>query len=222
MLYLGCGTATLTILIKKNYPETQVVGIDGDHEILKISRTKIEKADVNIALNYGMIFELPYLDDSFDHVVSSLVFHHLTRENKIRSLKEAFRMLKPHGELHILNFGKPQNLLMYLISLKMRRLEENIDNSKGLLPEMIRMVGFDQVEETARFSTSFGTVASYGARKPGTLVLPSELSLEKESYQLVARIVPDLSSHNATISTDCPPVFFSSVVCHIGMPAGLS
>jgi len=53
-----------------------------------------------------MVFELPYPDNSFDRVVSSLVFHHLTRENKIHSLKEVFRVLKPQGELHVLDFGK--------------------------------------------------------------------------------------------------------------------
>lgn len=34
------------------------------------------------------------------------------------------------------------------------------------LEKMVRRIGFDQVEETAKFMTIFGTVALYRARKP--------------------------------------------------------
>ena len=100
-----------------------------------------------------------------------MVFHHLTQENKVRSVKEVFRVLRLGGELHVADLGKPQNALMYLISLIIRRLEEALDNVKGLLPEMFRNAGFNQVEETARYMTIFGTIALYRARKLGHLVL---------------------------------------------------
>jgi len=166
VLDIGCGTATLTILIKKTHPDAEVIGLDGDPKILEIARSKVTRAGQGILLNYGMVFELPYPDDSFDRVMSSMVFHHLTRENKVRSLREVFRVLRPGGELHVADFGKPQNALMYLISLVIRCLEETSDNVKGLLPEMLRNAGFDQVEETARYMTIFGTLALYRARKP--------------------------------------------------------
>ena len=175
VLDLGCGTATLTISVKKTFPEAEAVGVDGDAEILKIAKEKINIALVEITLNRGAVFELPYVAESFDCVLSSLVFHHLTRENKIRSLKEAFRVLKPRGELYVADFGKPQNTLMRLTSSITRWLEENHDNVKGLLPKMFRNVGFDQVEERAKFMTMFGTISLYRAQKPGiSLLLHSE------------------------------------------------
>ncbi len=80
VLDLGCGTATLTLLIKKTYPEATVVGIDGDPKILGIAKRKAEQANLDITLDEGMGFDLPYADASFDRVVSNLVFNHLNRE----------------------------------------------------------------------------------------------------------------------------------------------
>ncbi len=165
VLDVGCWTATLDILIKKAHPDADVVGLDGDQRILGIARTKIEKEGLDIMLNKGMAFELPYPDNSFDRVVSSLVFHHLTHEDKMRTFKEIFRVLKPAGELHAADFGKPHNIIMLMPSLVFRFLEEASENIKGLLPEMFRSAGFVQVEETARFMTMIGTLSLYKARK---------------------------------------------------------
>ncbi|PWB56464.1 MAG: methyltransferase type 11 [Candidatus Methanoperedenaceae archaeon] len=166
VLDIGCGTATLTILIKKVHPEADVTGLDGDPEILKMAKKKIINAGLDIKLDQGMSFELPYPDSSFDRVVSSLVFHHLTRENKVRTINEIFRILSPGGELHLADFGKPHNALMYLISLVFRHLEETKENIEGLLPGMFQEAGFEEAKETARFMTVFGTLSLYRARKP--------------------------------------------------------
>ena len=166
VLDLGCGTATLTVLIKKTHPQAEVFGLDGDPKILAIARAKVAEAGLGITLAQGMAFELPYPDTSFERVFSSLLLHHLTRENKGQTLTEVFRVLRHSGELHVAEFGKPHNALMYLISLIMRRLEETSDNVMGLLPDMIGKVGFEQVQETARYMTIFGTLSFYSARKP--------------------------------------------------------
>lgn len=168
VLDLGCGTATLTLLIKETHPESEVVGLDGDLRVLKMAQTKAVKLGVAVTLHQGMAFELPYPDGSFDRVVSSLVLHHLTREAKARALREVFRVLRPGGEFHVVDFGKPQNVPMYLASLIVRWLEEASDNVKGLLPELFRGAGFDPVEETAQYMTPFGTLSLYRARKPSS------------------------------------------------------
>ena len=165
VLDLGCGTATLTILIKQIHTESEVVGLDGDPKVLKFARAKAAKAGVDIDFDLGMAYQLPYTDDSFDCVLSSLLLHHLTRENRVQTLKEVFRVLRPGGELHVADFGKPHNALMYLISQIIRRLEEASDNISGLLPEMFREVGFDQIRESVQYMTMFGTLSLYRARK---------------------------------------------------------
>ncbi|MGH2618956.1 MAG: class I SAM-dependent methyltransferase [Anaerolineales bacterium] len=167
VLDLGCGTGTLTILAKLTYPNSKVVGLDGDPRILAITRAKAAKAGVEIRLDHGMAFQMPYPDNSFDRVLSSLVLHHLTTENKRHALREVLRVLRPGGELHVVDFGKPNTLWTRVISRIMMRFEQVADNIRGALPTMFRQAGFDGVEETGRHTTVFGTLAFYQGRKPG-------------------------------------------------------
>jgi len=153
-------------LVKKSQPSAKVIGIDIDPTGLKIAKGKAAQAGVDITFDLGTAFKLPYPENYFDRVVSSLIFHHLTTENKVRSLKEALRVLKPKGELHIADLGKPRNLLMHLPSKVMRHLEESEDNIKGLLPHTFRIAGFEQVKENAKFMTMVGTIALYEGQKP--------------------------------------------------------
>jgi ubiquinone/menaquinone biosynthesis C-methylase UbiE len=153
------------LLVKKTQPSTNVTGIDIDPHILGIAKKKATQANVPIEFDLGTAFDLPYPDNSFDRVLSSLVFHHLTRENKLGALKEVLRVLKENGELHIADMGKPQNMLMHLPSVVMRRLEETEDNVKGLLPQMLKNAGFNQVEETSKIMTIFGTNSFYKGLK---------------------------------------------------------
>ena len=170
VLDLGCGTGTLTLLIKSHYPKAEVFGLDADPKVLAVARAKAAKAGLIVRLDHGMAFELPYPDASFDRVISSLLFHHLTRENKERTLKEIFRVLRQGGELHVADWGKARNWPMRVAFLLVQMLdgfETTADNVNGLLPEMFRSAGFEEVQETIRYMTIVGTLSLYVARKPG-------------------------------------------------------
>lgn len=167
VLDLGCGTATLTILIKQTHHTAQVTGLDGDPRVLSIGRAKAARVGAAITLDQGMSFLLPYPDQSFDRVLSSLLFHHLNTENKRRTLDEAYRVLRPGGELHLADFGRPRSTWAKLVSQLMARLEEASDNHKGLLPVMMHQEGFILAEAEVHFSTLFGTLSIYRGQKPG-------------------------------------------------------
>ena len=144
VLDVGCGTATLTILVKQTHPDAEVFGLDGDAKILGIARGKAAKAGVALALVEGMAFRLPFADESFDRVLTSMMLHHLTHENKRLTLAEAFRVLRPGGGLHVADFRK----------------------SNESLPASIREAGFAQVEEHAKYRTLFGRLLLWQAQKP--------------------------------------------------------
>ena len=110
---VGCGTGTpLTLLIKQTQPDATVHGLDMNPEVLETARRKAEQTGKTILLQQGSAAYLPYPDEYFDRVFASLMLHHLTRQNKQQALKEAFRVLKPGGELHVADFGKPRGLMM--------------------------------------------------------------------------------------------------------------
>lgn len=165
VLDLGCGTGTLTILIKKKQPAAEVIGFDGDPQVLEIARAKAAQENVNLTFGQGMAYQPPYPDNSFDRVFSSLVLHHLTTQDRQRALGEVHRVLKRGGEFWIIDFGKPHNALAFVISLVMRNLERTSDLIEGLLSEQLSRAGFEQVEQRERFMTLFGTIALYRARK---------------------------------------------------------
>jgi SAM-dependent methyltransferase len=168
ILDLGCGTATLTLLIKSFHHDASVTGIDGDAEILQIGKRKAEKAALDITLAQGMAFDLPYRDSSFDRILSSLMFHHLTRQQKILTMKELGRVLRADGEVHIADFGKPHNLLMRVASFPWQLFDGSTttaDNISGLLPELMGASGFVDVRESATYMTLFGTLSLYAACK---------------------------------------------------------
>ena len=145
VLDLGCGTATLTLLVKEMHPEARVTGLDGDPKILNIARRKAERAGAEIGFDEGMAFRLPYAEDSFDRVLSSMVLHHLTGENKRRTLAEVFRVLAPGGEFHVADFARQNKALAALL----------------------REAGFRSVSEHARYRTLFGTLSLWEARRAG-------------------------------------------------------
>lgn len=167
-LDLACGTGTLTIMLKKAFPEAEIAGIDGDAEILEIAREKAKMANAEIRFKHGLSFDLPFKGESFDAAVSSLFFHHLTRGNKLKTLSEVRRVLKKGGEFHVADWGAPANLPTrvgsYFVGL-LDGFETTAHSFGGLLPRLMEESGFHAVEETGSFNSAFGTIRLHRSRK---------------------------------------------------------
>lgn len=180
VLDLGCGTGTLTVMLKKERPGARVTGLDGDPKILAIARTKAEQAGVNIQFDHGMAFSLPYPNKSFDRVVSSLVIHHLSSSDKRRTFLEVQRILQPGGSFHIVDFGPPFDVLTKVQAFVMKNLEEAADNFEGMILPMLRELGFE-ANITKTMNTIFGPISFYLANK-----LSEKSSIHKKLKQVMS------------------------------------
>jgi ubiquinone/menaquinone biosynthesis C-methylase UbiE len=169
VLDLGCGTGTLAMMVKRANRSAAVSGLDADAEALRLARTKLEEAGIAVQLDQGRASALPYSAESFDRVLSSLFFHHLPSESKLEAMREVLRVLRPGGEFHIADWGKPTGPVMRLAFVGVQLLDgfaTTTDNVRGLLPDFLGLAGFENVEITNHYSTLLGTLSLYRARRP--------------------------------------------------------
>jgi len=168
VLDLGCGTGTLTVALANRYPSAAITGLDADAEALAIAQGKAHSTGVLMNLTHGRAEALPFAEASFDRVVSSLFFHHLTLQQKAAVLREVQRVLNPGGELHVADWGRPANAVMRGAFFTVQLLdgfETTADSVAGRLPELIAHAGFADVREAESFSTLLGTMRLYWAMK---------------------------------------------------------
>lgn len=169
VLDLACGTGTLAIDIKKSRPKAKVSALDGDKAILKRARQKAQAAGVKIDFQRGMSNELPYEARTFDVIVSTLFFHHLTDEAKADTAEEIRRVLRLGGRFLIADWGRPQDPLMRAMFVNVQMLDgfrSTSSNVRGKLPEILREAGLKRVTVADRLRTPFGTIEIVSGVRP--------------------------------------------------------
>lgn len=169
VLDLACGTGTLAIEVKKERPKAKVSALDADRTILQRARQKAKDAGVKIAFERGVSNELPYEARSFDVVVSTLFFHHLTDEAKADTAEEIRRVLRLGGRVLIADWGRPQDPLMRMLFLNVQLLDgfRNTSSSvAGKLPEFLRDAGLKRVSVVDRMRTPLGTIEIVSGIRP--------------------------------------------------------
>jgi ubiquinone/menaquinone biosynthesis C-methylase UbiE len=168
VLDIGCGTGTFAISLASTRPDAQVMGIDGDPEILALARAK-DGAE-RVQWREGLAGALPFGDGSVDVVTMSLVLHHLLPAQKREALVEARRVLKPAGSLQIADWGSPHDPAMsavFYITQAIDGFERTADHRAGRLPGLVGEAGFGEVERYERLRTAFGSLDLLAA-KPGS------------------------------------------------------
>lgn len=156
---VGSGTGTFGIALASQRADAQVIGIDGDPEILEMAHRKPGAGAVE--WREGMAQELPLANRSVDVVTMSLVLHHLMPEDKRKALVEARRVLEPGGRLHVADWGQPRDPLvsgLFFIAQAIDGFDRTRDHRAGRLPELIVEAGFGPVERYGCFRTAVGSL----------------------------------------------------------------
>ena len=155
VLDIGCGTGTLVVKLKRQYPSAHVVGIDPDPKVLRRARTKATRAAVSVQLDAGFADQLPYKDDSFDRVFSSFMFHHLEEQERENMLREVLRVLKVNGSLHLVDFIADDASHGFFDRLFQAHARMR-DNRNATILELMRRVGLTNAAKINDGSMLFG------------------------------------------------------------------
>lgn len=109
VLDVGCGTGTLAMEVQRRVGRAgRVAGVDPGQEQIASARAKAARRHMPIEFQIGGIEQLPFPDQTFDVVLSTLMMHHVPARLKRQGLAEIARVLKPGGRLVIADFKRPQ------------------------------------------------------------------------------------------------------------------
>ena len=99
VLDAGCGTGTLTSMIAgRMNGKGNVFGVDLSPRIIEVAKNKDRKQGDHAEYRVGSSLALPFDNETFEVAVTSLVYHQLfSLEEKIKTLSEIWRVLKPEG-----------------------------------------------------------------------------------------------------------------------------
>ena len=184
LLDVATGTADMAIMAAKMLKPKQIVGIDISEKMLEVGRKKIEKESLGniIQLYSGDGETINFGDNSFDGVM--VAFGVRNFEHLQKGLEEIRRVLKPGGQLVVLEFSKPvipgikslYNLYMGVIAPQMAKLfnqnkkaYQYLNESAKAFPDRQQFV--DILKQTGYSETewkplSLGICCIYSGRKP--------------------------------------------------------
>lgn len=146
VLDLAGGTGDLSALLQKKVGETgQVILADLNKEMLVKGRDRLLNKGANISALQLNAEQLPFQGNIFDHLFMAFGFRNMTHQDKV--LRECLRVLKPNGQIMILEFSKPQNSILekaydfysFHILPKLGEVIAKDKNSYQYLVESIRM-----------------------------------------------------------------------------------
>jgi demethylmenaquinone methyltransferase / 2-methoxy-6-polyprenyl-1,4-benzoquinol methylase len=164
VLDVACGTGDLAIVLAET-GQAKVTGLDFCRPMLEIADQKRRASNKHISLIEGDALSLPFPDSTFNIV--SIAFGLRNLSNVEAGLRELLRVLKPNGQVAILEFSKPiipgfRELFQLYFTHVLPRIGGLISRSRGAyeylpnsvshfmdqeqLSNVMRLVGFKDIE----------------------------------------------------------------------------
>jgi len=182
ILDLCCGTGDMTLALLKHRPSTAstapLLAVDFSHNMLSLGNIKFLGKNVLPVEADGLHLPLP--PDSLDLLCAAFGFRNLASYEE--GLSEIFRVLRPGGQLAILECNQPEGLVGALYNLYFKQILPRVGalisdaSAYTYLPEsvarfprpprmmeLIRNAGFRSETWT---SYTFGVAGLYRATKP--------------------------------------------------------
>ena len=183
VLDLCCGTGDMALALMRHRPkdanESPLLAVDFSHEMLVRGKQKF--APHNIVAIEADALHLPLPDNSLDLITSAFGFRNLA--NYDEGLRELYRVLRPGGQIGILDCNQPEGLVGVMYDLYFKKILPKVGGvisgdarAYRYLPasverfprparmlEMIRAAGYEEARWTGY---TFETAGLYRAVKP--------------------------------------------------------
>lgn len=117
-LDLCSGTGDMAVALRKQGPSAEIVGADFSRGMLMRGSGKFQVHGIEAVETDALC--LPFPDASFDLIVSAFGFRNLA--NYDAGLTEMYRVLRPNGEVGILDFSEPGGLIGKLYAFYFKRV----------------------------------------------------------------------------------------------------
>ncbi len=108
------GTGDIARYASQMYMKSQIKAVDFSDKMLEIARKKV--SGKNIEFLKANVLQLPYKEETFDSCIISFGLRNIHSADK--ALREFNRILKPGGQLIIVDLLRVENKIVYLILKK--------------------------------------------------------------------------------------------------------
>ena len=166
VLEIAVGTAKNSILLAKNKPKVNIIGIDSSEEMLKIAQENIVKENIfNIELVKMDGMKMTF-NKSFDFIIISLLLHELEEGIANKILSECSKVLKNNGKILILEWDEPNKIIQKILYFMIKILEpkefkqfmkkdlKNYFLKNGFIVKEIEFGDYSKVIELTKSATS--------------------------------------------------------------------
>lgn len=141
MLDIGTGPGDFLLILSSQQSGIKCTGIDIDEHLIKHAKSSAKKSKRN-GLDYlkANASALPFPDNYFDRITSFMSIYQWDEREK--GLSEAFRVLKPGGEIIILvgrDWFYPGHYILHVLDFFQHK-------SRNLLINLVKSAGFSHLE----------------------------------------------------------------------------
>ena len=142
ILDFGCGTGTTEIYFKELFPNSLIIAVDSSAESIRAAQARnIE----GVTFVHSEVFNLPFLDKSFDLIYSNGTFHHIEPTQHVIFISEMSRVCRDGGNLFIFENNPRNPLMMRAMRKNPFDVDANVVHPKWLL-EIIESLDFTNKE----------------------------------------------------------------------------
>ena len=107
LLNIGCAHGPDFLPFAESF---ELYGLDFSTEMLSLARRYAQKFNLTVNLSLADVSYLPYLDETFDWVISVATYHHIRYPaERQRAFNELWRVLRPGGEAFITVWNRWQS-----------------------------------------------------------------------------------------------------------------